>query len=500
MKTVNIIGAGIAGLSAGCYLQMNGYETRIFELHNLPGGLCTGWKRGEYTFDGCVHWLVGTNPQKQFYSMWNELIDMSKVEVVDHEAYATLKTKDGQSLTLYTDVDRLEKELLEKAPEDEKFIRSMVKSIKKLSKLKMNPEKAPEVMGAWEGLQMLVNFMPYMTHFRKWNKRTRVIAEQVKNPLLKKAIFNSFDPDMSFVFMLFTLAWMNNKDAGYPVGGSLLLANEIEKRYKQLGGKLYYHNKIEKILTEKSGKKDKAVGVVTKDGQVHSSDITISAADGHDTLFRMLDEKYRSEKYEKIYKEFLPFPSYFQVSLGIGKKLNVESTQLIELDEPIIFDPETKFSEISFRTFDCDPTMAPEGKTALTLMLTGRNHEYWMKLRTEDREQYKAEKSRIAREVIDALDKHLGDIKDHVEEVDVSTPATVVRYTNNWKGSFEGWIMTPEVGFRQLKKTLPKLDDFYMIGQWVEPGGGLPTALRSGRNVAQLICKNDKRKFRTEHF
>ena len=44
-KTVAIIGAGIAGLSAGCYARMNGYQTRIFEAHNLPGGLCTGWTR-----------------------------------------------------------------------------------------------------------------------------------------------------------------------------------------------------------------------------------------------------------------------------------------------------------------------------------------------------------------------------------------------------------------------------------------------------------------------
>ena len=31
MKRVKIAGAGIAGLSVGCYLQMNGYDTRIFE-------------------------------------------------------------------------------------------------------------------------------------------------------------------------------------------------------------------------------------------------------------------------------------------------------------------------------------------------------------------------------------------------------------------------------------------------------------------------------------
>jgi phytoene dehydrogenase-like protein len=36
-----IIGAGIAGLSAWCYARMNGYRTQIFEMHNIPGGVCT---------------------------------------------------------------------------------------------------------------------------------------------------------------------------------------------------------------------------------------------------------------------------------------------------------------------------------------------------------------------------------------------------------------------------------------------------------------------------
>ena len=50
---VIIIGAGVAGLSAGCYAQMNGDHTCIFEMHNLPGGLCTAWERKGYTFEGC---------------------------------------------------------------------------------------------------------------------------------------------------------------------------------------------------------------------------------------------------------------------------------------------------------------------------------------------------------------------------------------------------------------------------------------------------------------
>lgn len=55
-----IIGAGIAGLATGCYAQMNGYQVRILEAHNLPGGLCTAWRRQGYTFDGCIHHLGGS--------------------------------------------------------------------------------------------------------------------------------------------------------------------------------------------------------------------------------------------------------------------------------------------------------------------------------------------------------------------------------------------------------------------------------------------------------
>ncbi len=82
---------------------------------------------------------------------------------------------------------------------------------------------------------------------------------------------------------------------------------------------------------------------------------------------------------------------------------------------------------------------------------------------------------------------------------DVASPTTFVRYTNNWKGSFEGWQVTPktwDLG-KVMKKTLPGLDNFYMAGQWVEPGGGLPAVAMSGRNVIQIICKNERKEFTT---
>ena len=84
--------------------------------------------------------------------------------------------------------------------------------------------------------------------------------------------------------------------------------------------------------------------------------------------------------------------------------------------------------------------------------------------------------------------------------VDVATPLTFERYTGNWKGSFEGWLITPQnssVVMKRMRQTLPGLQDFAMCGQWVEPGGGLPTSVTSGRRLVQALCKQDGKKFQT---
>ena len=64
---------------------------------------------------------------------------------------------------------------------------------------------------------------------------------------------------------------------------------------------------------------------------------------------------------------------------------------------------------------------------------------------------------------------------------DVATPMTWERYTGNWRGSYEGWQFNTSSFTSSMKKTLPGLDNFYMAGQWVNPGGGMPTAAMSGR-------------------
>ena len=85
-KKVNIVGAGLAGLSAGIYLQQSGIETEIFELAGWAGGMCTTWVRNGYRFDGCIHWMVGTKPGDEFYKLYREVGALEEDTVIYNDA------------------------------------------------------------------------------------------------------------------------------------------------------------------------------------------------------------------------------------------------------------------------------------------------------------------------------------------------------------------------------------------------------------------------------
>ncbi len=496
-KKVIIIGAGISGLCAGCYLQMNGFQTEIFELHNVPGGLCTAWERKGYTFDFCIHWLMGSSPADAFYGLWNELIDMERQRFVYYDVFFQIEDRDGRTLRIFTDIDRLEQEMKRVAPEDADLIEDFTGGIRKFLKFEFPLDKAPELMNPWDGLKMMTRMIPYFGAFKKWDGiSARMFAGRFRNPLLKQAILEMFLPDTSVFFLLMTLAGLHKKSAGYPIGGSLNFARSIEKRYLDLGGKIHYGSRVARIVVED----DHARGVESASGDTRRADVVVSAADGYSTIFQMLEGKYVNDKIQDYYSgrsgKLRVFPSLVFVSLGVARKFDDQPPSLvIPLKQPLVVDDSTSHDMLTVRTFNFDPTLAPEGKTALTVGLGTYNHEYWVEIRKKDGEKYRQEKSRIAFEIIEALEARFGNFKTLVEVVDVATPATLIRYTDNWKGSFEGWQSDPGTMMLRVDKTLPGLKDFYMISQWVNPGGGLPPAILSGRNVAQIICRKEGKKF-----
>ncbi|HUT81068.1 MAG TPA: NAD(P)/FAD-dependent oxidoreductase [Candidatus Bathyarchaeia archaeon] len=493
-KKVVIIGAGIAGLSTGCYLQMNGYKSEIFELHDSSGGLCTSWERKGYTFDGCIHWLVGSGPSMLLFDMWTELGGINKeTEIINSKIFTRIEGRDGQHFSVFTDVNELENEMIRLSPKDEIIIKEFTEAIRFFVTFQCSRDNPPPP----EVQRTFGEKIP--AFIKKWTAlTTNDFVEKLTDSLLKQfflRIFGDFVGNTSSIFMLIaTLGYLHAKTAGYPIGGSRPFAKRIEQRFLDLGGKIQFNARVKEILVEN----DKVIGIQLINGDKIPADIVISAADGNDTIYNLLKGKYVDEEINGYYKNLRPFPSICQVSLGVADEfIDIPHSIQFLLEEPIQVDPKTELKDMSIRIFNFDPTLAPKGKTALVSFFASEDYEYWTNMRENNRKMYIEAKDRLANEIIRQLENRFPNITSKVEVVDVSTPATFIRYTNNWKGSYEGWLPSLELAGKSLTETLPGLANFFMVGHWTQPGGGLPPAAMSAKKIVGIICKKDGKEFTT---
>jgi len=484
-KKVVVVGGGIAGLSAAVYAQECGYQAEVLEMHDIAGGLATSWSRGPFTFETCLHWLYGSNPKSPMHAHWLEVCDIDRLRFVNQGEFGRIEKEDGDSLSIYTNVDRLEKEWLKRAPQDAAAIRGFASAVRRFGRFRM-----PDPAAGWAAnLWTLLRNVPCLPLLRALMRLScREYCERFTDPLLKSVFGDGEMAELSAIALFFSLAWMNQRDAAYATGGALALIRLIEERLASLGGQVRCGARVERILVEN----DVAVGVQLVGGETIAADWVISAADGHATIYELLGGKYADKVTRRTYDEMQTFPSYLQVSLGVAMDLAGQPVSVTRLlDAPLQIDPGTELKQASFRIFNFDPTFAPAGKTAVTCFLPTRNYEYWVRLRASDPAGYRAEKHRVAEAVIDLLEKRIPGLRGAIEAIDVSTPATIIRYTGNWKGSMEGWLIKPGVSFRPMRNTLPGLRRFMMVGQWVMPGGGLPSGPMTARPAVKAMCRQD---------
>lgn len=497
-NSIIIIGAGFAGLSAGIYARMNGYNVSIYEMHNLPGGLCTSWERKGYTFDCCVHWLVGSSPKSGMHDMWEETGIADNRLFIDMDEYMRFEDLSGRTLVLYTDIDRMEKQLLEFSPLDEKPIRKFIDGIRMCLTFDFPSKHDHPIKKISKQAKTISGFILNSRKMKYWmNVTCESFSGEFKDPLLREAFREMWVPEFSMLFMLFTFAYLHNKNAGYPIGGSMPMSRALESRFKELGGILNYKKRVTGILTENNIAK----GIRLEDGTEHRAARIISAADGYNTIFNMLGNKFGDQKTREPYEKWQMFPSLIFVSLGVKRTFNeiplTVSGIMFHLRQPVEIGDKVR-DKLSVHLYNHDPSMAPEGCTALTIMLDS-DYDYWKEL-AQDRNIYLKKKKEIGQKIVELLNERFPGLSSQVEVTDIATPLTFERYTGNRKGSFEGWLLTPEnagVMMKPMPQSIPGLKNFYICGQWVEPGGGLPTSIMSGRRLVKNICSEDKRKFKT---
>ncbi len=473
-KSMIIIGAGLAGLSTGCYARMNGYKTHIFEHHTVPGGLCTAWRRKGYTIDGCIHFLIGCRPNSPFYSVCQELgvLKNNSFRIIK-EFSSFLDEKTGQSLVVTSDLERLAADMKQMAPEDKGTTDEFITACQAV-------------------LGIMIGHKPEMMEFlKKYNISVADFAKRFKNPLLRWYITNMCLPEMPVYSMFMILGLLAVGQLGVLEGGSLNLSLAIAERYRELGGEVTYGAFVEEILVESNS----AVGIRLADGTVHRADVIVSAADGYSTIFQMLGGKFVDRSIQERYDQWPLFTPLHIISFGVNRQFPGEPPEKIILLKENINTGGKNVDGFRLRIFNHDPSLAPEGKTVVQAELY-TDFDYWYNLQ-EKRDLYDARKEKLANDVLHRLEGLYPGISSQVEMTDVATPYTFWRYTRNRRGSWEGWLPTPETVRTVIPNTLPGLANFYMAGQWVIPAAVVPQVLSSGRGLVQILCEQEGRKFST---
>ncbi|MFE7459104.1 phytoene desaturase family protein [Streptomyces sp. NPDC057554] len=507
---VIVIGAGVAGLSTGCYAQMSGARTRVFEKHVLPGGCCTAWSRDGYLFDYCIEWLIGTAPGNNAHQVWRELGALDGKTVTNFELFNKVEDESGRSVTFYNDPDRLEAHLLALSPADAPLIRAFTRDLRRFIAIELYPFlTAPALRTVRERAATLRTVLPaFRLFWRTAATPMAVFADRFQDPLLRRAFRNIFfqDPEgFPLLPYLFNMAAAHHLNAGFPQGGSLGLSRSIEDRYLGLGGTVTYRARTEQILVEN----DRAIGIELRNGRRYFAEHIVSACDGRTTVYGLLGGRYTGPRIDKLYTDLLQrpgtlFPAVVSAFVGLRGDFDpaeAHSTTHLLTDEDgkrlpgalqnsLVVQDRSRYSE----------GFAPPGRSVLHCTYFS-DYASWKELRTRNRKEYRARKQEVADFVRTFLERRFPGITDRIDLVDVATPATTHRYTGNHNGSILAWkafsdaddISARLVGKDRMR--LPGLSGFSMAGQWAGMGG-LIRAASTGRFATQYLCRELGLEFR----
>lgn len=488
-----IIGAGPGGLSAGLSLARRGWKVLIAEKNASPGGNCTSFKAGPYTFDLAVHQLSGIGGGGMCAGILREYGLSEKIEFRQVDPFLVVDMPD-RSYTLPGSLDGLRDELVKDFPARTKEIDSMLAGLGSMKKDALiiqrllhgaNPV-VDEMMARtvdWKKLATFPFTFPWGlasrlrctadTMLRRW-----VSDEKLRAVVHASWVYLGLPPKrISGVMMNVFVAMQHMEHTYYPAGGSQKLADAMAEAFRANGGELLLDSPVRKILTEKG----RACGVELADGRTARAGTIISNADALHTYRQLLEPGAAPAGFMRRLGRMELSMAPFRVCLGLDYDVAKEG---LPHHEYLIF-PGYDHEE-TFRAFErgepagmsvysptklC-PELAPPGHSTLilTTMLPWRPEKDW-RGRTEE----------LAAEMIALAEKRkLPGLARHIAVKQVLTPEGLQRLTNSAGGSASGWANTPgqSISLRlSMKSPVPGL---YHAGHWTRPGTGVTTAILSG--------------------
>lgn len=471
MAKIVIIGAGVAGLSAGIYARLAGHEAEIYESHFKAGGNLTAWDREGYHIDNCIHWLTGTNRVTKFYKMWETLGVLGNVPIYQPNSLFTFE-RDGKKLSLCYDIEKLKCDMLDASPEDRKETLAFIKAVKAFQKMNgvagKNCEKKSNIFHKISAVPCLVKYATLTT---------KGLSERFKNPLLRDFIRCYMTDHFAALALIMVFATFTAGDGALPEGISSAMADRMTERYTSLGGELYLKKGVSKINL--NGKR--ATGITLADGTEVSADYVISTLDPAVCFGTLLPAELMPKSLKKSYEnpKLRRFSSHHTAFACDEAELSFEGDTMLEIPEE--YREEFSARYLMLREFSHEKSFAPEGKNVLQTMVYCMEDDCkkFIEL-SADKNAYKERKESLAKKTEEIIVSHYPELRGKLRCLDVWTPATYKRYVNSDIGSFMSFILPPATALRKLSAKIDGIENVFLATQWQQNPGGLPIAADMG--------------------
>lgn len=493
-KKIVIVGGGMAGLTAGVYALKAGFEAEVYEKHSIVGGECTGWDREGYHVDNCIHWLIGTKEGSSLHNIWKDVGALENdLEIIQADKMYTSELN-GEKITLWKDLERTEKELIDLSPEDEMEIKKLMKYVRIGEHAKIPADKPSEMMSAIDYIKLGSSMKDTMKLFKELEgKDTKDLMNCFKHPLIK-CMLSDFCTKASLAYS-FPMMYGNfvSGDGGIPRGGSRAMAFRMQRKFESLGGKVCTNANVVKIEIGDNGE---ATGIDLANGEHISADYIICSCDTDYTFGHLIDESYMDPILREMYTNRKAYPVYgmFQIAFSVNSHIDAICGEIM-LECNNIQVADWMSDRMSVKSYAYEPSFAPKGKQIIQVLigLQEEAYDYWMEL-YKNKDEYQSKKEEIANKVLKKIEERFIEYKGKMKILDTWTPVTYHRYCNAYKGYNQSFTITKHSAKNQHPSANIKgIDNVVLAGQGLNPPGGLPVAAIQGKYSIQRILKKEKR-------
>lgn len=490
---VVVIGAGNGGLTASARLAQKGFNVLLLERHNVPGGCATSFCRGRFEFEVALHQLSGMGtPEKPgpLRMMLDNLGVLDDLEFVEMDDLYHVAMPDGFRLTLKTSKDQVISELQERFPHEKEGIERFFDLVYSYANQMLAAFYFKDPDPSREKYPILYShaFKPAID----------VLDKLFSDPLLKAVVsvywgFLGLPPTrLSFAYLAMLFFVFIEFKPFHLKGGSQALSNGLINRFLSSGGTVRFNCGAKKIIVEDGAVK----GVITEDGDHIPANHVISNASQVSTYVQLIDpENVPNETLREMRGRTLS-PSAFVMFVGF----DCEASQLGITDSTTFLMANT---DITDRNLDrmqrldiddelmvlscydvADPDFSPPG-TCQANIVTLKYGDPWLRVPPSD---YHRVKYRCGEAMLRRVEDIFPDVRKHIEELEVATPLTHMRYLGHPNGAIYGFEQyTKDSLFFQPGRFSP-IGGLYFASGWTGDCG-FQSTLEAGLSAANSIIK-----------